>query len=234
MIDDELGSAVRRDGYAFARAARMRERLGALPDWDAFAASWSDLRPDEYMADGGRYRRRRHAVLSAAPGATAAVLEPRQPHYQSPEYNPLNGGVERWFAPIAPATLETASLRAALGFGLSLSGRLRPGAAWKIELHQFRIEASPGVPGKPTPEGAHRDGVDCVLVLLVRRENVLSGTTTVCDLAARELGAFTLTEPLDCAFVDDARVKHGVTPIVPLDPAKPAYRDVLVATFLKK
>jgi hypothetical protein len=31
--------------------------------------------------------------------------------------------------------------------------------------------------------------------------------------------------------VDDRRVMHGVTPVQPLDPAEPAYRDVLVVTF---
>ena len=36
---------------------------------------------------------------------------------------------------------------------------------------------------------------------------------------------------MDAALVDDARVYHGVTPIVPLDPSQPAHRDVLVVTF---
>ncbi len=238
MIEQELQAQVTRDGYAFARAAQVRERLkagdpDALSDWKTFSASWDDLKPDEYMADGGRYRRRRHSVLSAAAGQPHARLEPRQAHYQSVEYNPLNGGVERWFEPIAMEVLTGPTMRAVVGFGLSLFGRLRPGAAWKIELHQFRIEAKAGAAGKPTPEGAHRDGVDCVLVLLVRRENVASGTTTAHDLAGRELGAFTLTDPLDCALVDDARVLHGVTPVTPVDPSRPAYRDVLVATFRK-
>jgi hypothetical protein len=46
-----------------------------------------------------------------------------------------------------------------------------------------------------------------------------------------ELGSFTLTSLLDAAFVDDSRVYHGVTAVQPLDPTKPAYRDVLVVTF---
>lgn len=239
MTDEELAAAVRRDGFAFARGADVRARLtaadpAALAGWEGFAARWDDLRRDEYMADGGRYRLRRHAVLSAGPGELRARLEPRQPHYQSLDYNPLNGGVERWFEPVSPEALGSAPMTAALGFGLSLFGRLRPGASWKIELHQFRIEARSGAPGRPTPEGAHRDGVDCVLVLLVRRVNVARGTTTVHALDGRRLGEFTLTDPLDAAVVDDARVLHGVTPVVPVDPSKPAYRDVLVATFLRK
>jgi hypothetical protein len=45
------------------------------------------------------------------------------------------------------------------------------------------------------------------------------------------LGSFTLTDPLDAALVDDARVFHGVTPVEPVDATQPAYRDVLVVTF---
>jgi hypothetical protein len=100
-----------------------------------------------------------------------------------------------------------------------------------VELHQFRVEAQAGMVGKPTPEGMHRDGVDWVLVLLVRRENVASGETSIGDLQGRLLGSFTLSEAMEAALVDDDRVYHGVTPVAPIDPAKPAYRDVLVVTF---
>ena len=237
MTPAEISDAVRRDGYVFVKAPDVRAALSGVaaaapPGWAEFAESWNDLRPDEFMADGGRYRLRRHAVLSAGPGAPR--LEPPQPHYQSRDYNALNGGVARWFEPVAPGVVASPVLARVLGFGCALFGRLRPGASWKIELHQFRIEANAGAPGLPTPEGVHRDGVDFALVLLVRRENVASGTTTVHDLAGKTLGSFTLTEPLDAAIVDDARVMHGVTPVVPLDPSRRAYRDVLVATFAKK
>jgi hypothetical protein len=77
----------------------------------------------------------------------------------------------------------------------------------------------------------HRDGVDYVLVLLVNRVNIASGMTSVHDLSGKELGHFTLTAPFDAALVDDARVMHGVTPVEPLDPAEPGFRDVLVVTF---
>jgi hypothetical protein len=237
MTQAELAEAVRRDGFAFTRSADVRALLSGVsaappPGWARFVQSWDDLRPDEFMADGGRYRLRRHAVLSAGPGEPK--LEPPQPHYQSRDYNPLNGGVARWFEPIEPDVAAGPALARLLEFGCELFGRLRPGTAWRIEAHQFRIEAKAGASGLPTPEGIHRDGVDFALVLLVRRENVASGTTTVHDLAGKMLGSFTLTEPFDAAIVDDARVMHGVTPVVPLDPSRRGYRDVLVATFLKK
>ena len=182
------------------------------------------------MADGGRYRRRRHAVYAAATGG-AIVRAAHQPHYQSRDYNTLNGGIARWFEPIDDAIGGGATLRAILGFSRSLFERLAGAHDWHVEVHQFRIEARAGEEGRPTPEGIHRDGVDYVLVLLVHRENIASGTTTVHALSGEELGSFTLTTPLDAALLDDSRVAHGVTPIEPVDPARPAYRDVLVVTW---
>jgi hypothetical protein len=233
-----LAGAIERDGFAFVEAPEMRALLdaAALGDWDGFAASWNDLGVDTYMADGGRYRRRRFAAYRANP---AGILrKPHQPHYQSSDYNPLNGGIERWFEPVAEAIGRHPALGAILGTSHALFDRMTPAAlrpeAWHVELHQFRIEARPGEVGQPTPEGMHRDGVDWVLVLMVRRENVRSGETTIYDLTRRPLGSFTLTRPLDAALVDDSRVYHGVTPVEPINPAGPAYRDVLVVTFRRE
>ncbi|HEY3912744.1 MAG TPA: 2OG-Fe dioxygenase family protein [Stellaceae bacterium] len=233
-----IADTIDRAGFAFVRAPGMRALLGEdeLRHWDAFAASWNDLGVDTYMADGGRYRRRRFAAFRASPAGI--VRKPHQPHYQSQDYNPLNGGIERWFEPVTDAAARHPALTAILRTSHELFDRLTPAAvrpeAWHVELHQFRIEARPGQAGRPTPEGMHRDGVDWVLVLMVRRENIESGETTIYDLARRPLGSFTLTEPLDSALVDDSRVFHGVTAVEPLDPALPAYRDVLVATFRRE
>lgn len=228
-----LEQALARDGHVFVAADDMRRLLvadGRLDDWDAFTASWDDMPVDTFMADGGRYRRRRYAVYSADAGQV--VREAHQPHYQGLEYNALNGGVARWFAPVADAIGAGASLVTVLGFCTRLFGALAPATRrWHIELHQFRIEALPGEAGKPTPEGVHRDGVDYVLVLLVRRINIASGTTTIHTPQGQGLGSFTLTHPFDATLVDDRRVYHGVTPVQPIDPARPAYRDVLVVTF---
>lgn len=229
-----LQAAIVRDGYAFVPAATMRpllEASGPLDDWLAFAASWDDLSLDTYMADGGRYRRRCHAVYSVAADG-AIVRAPHQAHYQSRDYNSLNGGIARWFEPIAADVGEGPSMRAILGFCTSLFGSVAPSpGGWHVEVHQFRIEARPDEHGRPTPEGLHRDGVDHVLVLLINRRNISSGTTTIHTLDHRPLGAFTLTEQCDAALVDDARVFHGVTPVEPVNPAAPACRDVLVVTF---
>jgi hypothetical protein len=233
-----IADAMTRDGFAFVRAPDMRALLpeAELRDWDGFAASWNNLGVDAYMADGGRYRRRRFACYRAT--SVGIVRKPHQPHYQSRDYNPMNGGIERWFEPVSKPIGRHRVLGAILGTSHALFDRMTPAAsrpnAWHVELHQFRIEARPGEMGRPTPEGMHRDGVDWVLVLMVRRENVKSGETTIYDHTKRPLGSFTLTQPLDSAFVDDGRVYHGVTPVEPLDSVRPAYRDVLVVTFRRE
>jgi hypothetical protein len=233
-----IADTIGHDGFAFVHAPEMHAVLetAGLREWSSFADSWNDLGVDTYMADGGRYRRRRFAAFRASP--SGIIRKPRQPHYQSRDYNPLNGGIERWFEPVTDAAAHHPALTAILQICQALFDRMTPAAvrpsAWHVELHQFRIETRPGEAGQPTPEGMHRDGVDWVLVLMVRRENVASGETTIYDLIKRPLGSFTLTEPLDSAVVDDSRVYHGVTSVTPLDPRFPAYRDVLVVTFRRE
>ena len=226
-----LCEKIRADGFCFIPASEVKQLLGALPDWTAFEASWNDMPIDTYMADGGRYRRRRHATLSVPADATQARLEAHQPHYQSLDYNNLNGGIARHFEPIRGDIIEGASMSALLALCIQVFGGLAPGRAWHVEAHQFRIEAGVQQQGMPTPEGVHRDGVNYVMVLMVTRHNIAEGTTTIHDTDGRQLASFTLTQPLDMTLVDDERCLHGVTPVVPIDPAKSAYRDVLVITF---
>lgn len=230
----DLVACIEEAGFCFAPAGRMRAWLesgaaDALDDWVAFEASWNDMPLDQYMADGGRYRRRRYATLSAVNDEIR--LEPHQPHYQSLEYNALNGGVAREYEPIPQNVVQGHTMQNVLHFCLQLFNSLQPSAAWHIECHQFRIEAGDGQLGNPTPEGVHRDGVDFVFVMMVKRVNVSSGTTTMHDMEQRTLDSFTLTAPLDAALVNDRRCMHGVTPVIQIDSGMPAYRDVLVVTF---
>jgi hypothetical protein len=232
-IRDDLA----RDGFAFRTGKEMRAIMqpSGLDAWPAFASSWDDLGLDIYMADGGRYRRRRFAAFAAADGITR---KPHQPHYQSRDYNSLNGGIERWFMPVAEDVAANRFTRGILGLCTivfdAASAAETPPAPWHVEMHQFRIEPTESGAGLPTPEGAHRDGVDWVCVMLVDRTNVSSGVTQIFGPDRTPLGEFTLTDPLDTVFLDDRRVFHGVTPISPVDPARKACRDVLVLTFRRE
>ncbi|HSU04242.1 MAG TPA: 2OG-Fe dioxygenase family protein [Acetobacteraceae bacterium] len=230
-----LADTVHEAGFAFVHGQVMRvvfQQHGSLADWGEFADSWSNLGLDTYMADGGRYRKRRHAAFAA--DARGIRRKPHQPHYQSRDYNSLNGGVARWFEPVLPEIAAGPTMATILLTCRALFEQLTPAPAWHIEVHQFRIEARADEAGRPTPEGTHQDGVDHVLVLLIGRQNIQSGVTTVTDLTRHKLGSFTLTDPCDAALVDDNRVMHGVTPVQPVDPAQPGFRDVLVVTFRRE
>ena len=237
-LREDLLTSVAKTGFSFCPSNAMQTWLlaqsaEALTDWHQFADSWNDMPLDEHMADGGRYRRRRYAVLNAQSGTSEIVLKPHQPHYQSLDYNTLNGGIARDFEAIEASTIQSRSMQSVLKFCQGVFSELMPNQPWHIECHQFRIEANDKSLGKPTPEGVHRDGVEFVLVMMVKRQNISSGTTTMHDLEQNTLDSFTLTDPLDVAMVNDRRCMHGVTPIVPIDPSQRAYRDVLVVTFKK-
>ncbi len=100
----------------------LLDRSGSLVDWAAFAASWDDLTIDHYLADQGRYRRRRHAVFHVG-NSGESRREAHQPHYQSRDYNHLHGGIERWFEPVSEQVGNSASLRCILDFCSRLLAR---------------------------------------------------------------------------------------------------------------
>ncbi len=216
-----------------AQAIALLSNLAQVPigEDQAFLDSWNHLEQDQYMADGGKYRKRRHAVYAIQNAGEQARLMPYQPHYQTLDYNPLNGGVARYFEPILDDLHHSATLAALLEFGNAMFSQITGNPHWHIELHQFRIEARDGRIGKPTPEGVHRDGVDFVIVVMIKRVNIDSGATTIFDLENNLVGEFMLRESFDMALVNDRKVYHGVTPITQLEPQTEAFRDVLVITF---
>ncbi len=231
-----IGDDIKQAGYAFAPGAQMAEAmrgLGSMAEWKRFASSWGDLGLDRFMADGGRYRRRRFAAFDMS--ADTIARKPHQPHYQSRDYNTLNGDIERWFEPVLNENADHLFLRTLFDVCRWAFASAAPAAdarwPWHAEMHQFRIEAMTEGVGRPTPEGMHRDGVDWVCVMLIKRENVQSGTTEIFDNASKSVNKFTLTEPLDTVFLNDTRMRHGVTPISRLAPEREGYRDVLVLTF---
>jgi hypothetical protein len=222
----QLGSA----GYAVLDAASLSAlsavALAQLKEWPRF---WEDLPSDRHLRDGGRYRRRRHGSFIVDEGQVLTV--PQRAHWQPVEYNALHGGIERWFEPLQQALTGDPAWQPLL---LSLGGcasALRGARRWYVEAHSFRIETGAEGIGRPTPEGAHRDGVDLVAVILVARRNVRGGETRVFDARGPQGLRFTLTEPWSVLLLDDARVIHETTPIQPLDPAQPAQRDTLVLTY---
>ena len=225
----ELATRLRRSGYAVLGAADVARWSGStLEALHALDASWHRLAPDTYLRDGGRYRRRRHGSFVLEGDMVRQV--PHRAHWQPVAYNALHGGMERWFEPLEPAVAAAPAWQALLRALGALATSLRGPQPWFTEAHQFRIDTEGGI-GRPTPEGAHRDGVDLVAVFLVARQGIKGGETRVFEAEGPQGTRFTLAEPWSLLLLDDARVIHESTPIQPLDPAAGGYRDTLVVTL---
>jgi hypothetical protein len=227
---EALGDVLRERGYAVVSPAGVRALTGCTPpELEALRPSWQTLPPDEYLRDGGTYRRRRHSCFVVR--GDEVEQAPHRAHWQPLEYNALHGGMHRWFAPMQPADLAQPAwqriLRSLSGLWCELKGR----QPWYVEAHQFRIDTTDGI-GRPTPEGAHRDGVGFVAVFLVAREQIKGGETRVFDARGPAGERFTLTEPWSVLLLDDERVIHETTPIQPTGPG--GHRDTLVLTWRER
>jgi hypothetical protein len=223
----QLAPAIQHDGFAIAGAASIAELTNqTVADLNNLGEHWQDLPRDPYLKDGGRYRFRRHAsyMLSGA----ELTMVPHRAHWQSLDYNALHGGIERWFEPITQTLANNLAWQAVIKNTAGLLSSIKPVSTWFIEAHQFRIDTSDGI-GRPTPEGAHRDGVDFVGVFLINRHGIKGGETRIFEANTSAGLRFTLTEPWSVLLMNDERMIHETTPIQPTMPH--GYRDTLVLTF---
>ena len=228
---DKVSSTLQQNGYAVLPPALMAQGAACTPgELLALNASWNDLATDTYLKDGGRYRKRRHSCF-VVDGSTVAQV-PHRAHWQPLEYNALHGGMQRWFEPMAPAVVSAPVWPRLLQWLAAQCSAISATQQWFVEAHQFRIDTTDGI-GRPTPEGAHRDGVDFVAVFMVGRVNIKGGETRVFDAHGTSGERFTLTEPWSLLLLDDAKVIHESTPIQPLDAGQGAlaHRDTLVVTL---
>jgi hypothetical protein len=229
-----VSSMMQQRGYAILAAADVFNLVGEQGEaLNELVGSWNHLPIDAYLKDGGRYRKRRHSSI-VCNGEQLAV-SPHRAHWQPVEYNALHGGMHRWFEPISEAVLNHSAwhkliqkIPALFGAGSDASAN---GGPWFVEAHQFRIDTEGGI-GRPTPEGAHRDGVDFVAVFLIARNEIKGGETRIFEAQGASGQRFTLTEPWSLLLLDDARMIHETTPIQPIGPN--AYRDTLVITYRRK
>jgi hypothetical protein len=208
----DTASVIERHGYVVVRGADLPDSP-APALLDRFASSWRRLPLDTDLVDGGRYRYRRYGRLRAVVSGADVQLH-RLPHAAfRQDTNPLYRGRTRLFAPMTAPTLADRALRHLLRFDLLVAERLGGLGEWEVGLHQIRIVARNGDPGKPTPEGRHRDGHLFVGMHLVNRQHCDGGVSIIEDRAGR-VTSFTLTERLDTVVVNDQVVLHEVTPTI--------------------
>ncbi|GAA0745971.1 2OG-Fe dioxygenase family protein [Ideonella azotifigens] len=225
----EIDATLARQGFAVLDADGLFGLLHCTAnDLAPWLSHWDRLPADAYLRDGGRYRRRRHACFIVE--GEQVTLVPQRPHWQPVEYNALHGGIERHFEPIEAGLVTDPLWQRWLAALAARASALKGERSWYVEAHPFRIDTTDGI-GRPTPEGAHRDGVDLVSVTLVSREGIKGAETRVFAAQGREGQRFTLDQRWSTLLLDDERVIHESTPIQPLVPGAEGHRDTLVLTF---
>jgi hypothetical protein len=229
---------VRRDlaGRGFTWISHTDWLIGPLlaPFWQDMRRDWDHLERDEYLANGATFRRRRYGRYCWSPWSQKLLPLTSEPYFQSEEENTYAGGIERAFAPLQPHTVDNPFLHALVHstFACLPLDELKRREAWEVRIHQIRIVASPDQPGLPAPEGIHQDGTEFLTLHLVHRHNIIGGESTIYDLDRKPLQHFTLLESLDSLILEDARVMHGVTPVLPADGCTLGTRDILGVDFL--
>ncbi|MCS0638052.1 2OG-Fe dioxygenase family protein [Streptomyces sp. LP05-1] len=219
-------------GAVALRPDEVSACAGIAPgEWTRFAGHWEDLAVDPYAAEHGTRRLRRYGAFLLTAGGRLTP-RPYEAFVQPDASNPMYVDVDRHFEPLTASFAADPVLAALAGLLVRAAGCLEERDEWLFKVHPFRVTAHAGQDGRPTPEGRHRDGVTLVSSLLIGRENATGGQSSVYGADGERVLRTTLAEPGSLLLGDDRRTLHEVTPVRPVDEARPARRDVLVMTLL--
>jgi len=236
IMENKIPKELASQGYTILQApsianASWSELLKQYEaEWHSFSQSWNDLPADQFLSDGGHYRYRRYSVFNWSMTKSKLDLLPHEPHYQSTYRNNMNGGIYREFEAFKKETLENPLLTGIINYiasEISFSNEKQ----WRIQAHQFRIQANADEAGQPTPEGVHRDGADFILIMVLNRKNISGGENHIYDDSKKLVFSGTLENAGNAVLIDDRIVWHGVSEVYPVDDKQPSHRDVLVLTF---
>lgn len=240
LLQETLCNQIRELGFTklaaedLSRLTGEQNQTGFTQSWDALHASWGDLRRDTHLKDGGTYRQRRHSCFIQDLDHDTLTQTPHRAHWQPTVFNALHGGYDRMFEAIDPAVATDPTFLNLISVLGQTFAHMHTARHWFIEAHQFRINTHGGI-GRPTPEGAHRDGVDFVVVMMLGRHNVKGGETRVFNIDDPNGVRFIMQEPYTTILLNDARVIHETTPIQPESPEMTdCWRDTLVLTYRAK
>jgi hypothetical protein len=210
-------------GYAAVPAHQFN--LPEEPGQQQLQEAYDDLQPDLHMADGGRYRLRRFGRfrlhhLGLTPDRDNSI-------YQELKDNPLNGGVRRFFAPLTEPLWQSPFLRALILQDARTVGLDWQQQDWHVGVHCVRILARPNEPGKPTPEGVHRDAERYTVQHLIARQSVRGGVFSAYDQHKRPVFHWLQLQPWDTLFFCGS-TWHSATPI---HSDEGGHRDILLIDF---
>ena len=234
LIKKDVRREIQQQGFTKIAASEWIIPPGLVHHWERLRCDWDSLEPDRHLKNGATFRRRRYGRYYWSPSDDVLRSLPNQSYFQPEDQNAYAGGVERQFASLLPDTVENPFLMELVRCSfdqlpIDAEQRKQP---WEVRVHQIRIVSTPSEIGEPAPEGIHQDGTDFLTLHLVRRENVKGAESTIYDLDRNPLFRYTMTDVMDSFVLEDSRIMHAVSSVLPADENAPATRDLLGIDFI--
>ncbi|WP_205621212.1 2OG-Fe dioxygenase family protein [Pseudomonas cremoricolorata] len=202
------------------------------PSWPAFQDYWNHLELDKFMNDGGKYRYRRFGRFKWFADGNRLEQQAHTPYSQPEYFNPLNGGMERHFAPVTEDMANNWVLRTLLLELANSYAQIEDVQSWKINTYFNRIITTADMQGSPVPEGRHRDGVKFSCLFMADCQSIAGGETTLFDIMHQQpIHVGTLAAAGQMLVFRDDTVFHDTTPIKISGEAQQGHRDLLVIEF---
>jgi hypothetical protein len=240
------------EGFAFIPGIQVKAAMGGANITTLVEAARS-APADPYDRTGSRFRRYHQAtffpwcnrIVPNPPFQDGPNLTPYSTYFQAKHFNIEYGNQRRRFAPFSDELLASHALSTLTNvcFRLIPRWRLKGDGRWPVlvGMHLIRLESDGRRAAVATPNHAHQDGEPFTFVIMLERNNIDGGVSYIVqagcagrhpdDLSDSEvLASVTLTETLDIAAVDDARVAHHVTGVLGKD-GRPGFRSVLLLDY---
>jgi len=174
----------------------------------------------------GQYRLRRYSLIEL-------MLEPKafkelsvDTFMQTDKYNEFQGNVDRRFENLEPDVLHGEGMKEAV-YRFRMLNNLPMGTL--VDIHQMRVitlyEDTP-----VSPEGVHRDGYDCIMMLGIARHNVEGGNLLVYQ---EKDGDHFMSLPLTAGsmvIINDRELWHNAQAIQSQDKSQDGYVDAFIMT----
>lgn len=182
---------------------------------------WHEMPRDPYLAGG--YRQRCLSRFKCE-NNKLYLLQPTAV-YQTRENNRVFGDLSRRFKPLKPELVFHSSFIALVKLFISNLPESPVGKV--LWVHQIRINVSSSLPGKPVPEGIHRDERLYVGIAVVNKQGV-SGEETQLFKSKDEAPIWQQTLAVNQLLMfNDQLLYHNTTDFLTVAP-QGGYRDIFI------
>lgn len=211
----------------FTLASLKNWHNDCLADLPFIKKSFEDLLPDFSMPSKFGNRKRRFGAFRLSQKTGEFCATEQHEYIRKRSLNRLAASRRREISSLHENVRDALLIRALVSV---LAAEIDdPCREWSINVHQFRVDACESL-SHVSPEGMHQDGHDYVAILALGRRNVIGGMNQIASKCGNLLFRQVMLNDFDCILVDDRKVFHGVTPILPKFLGE-ASLDTLVINF---